>query len=112
MTAIVLNQVQKGLYLDSVALMRMSRTIASMEGVEEAALMMGTASNREIMAEAGLLVEAGAAASGGDLIIGVRAATKNRRAKPRLPKPLRNWSSPRLSATLTKCGARRVYRRL
>ncbi|MGI9410348.1 MAG: acyl-CoA synthetase FdrA, partial [Hyphomicrobiaceae bacterium] len=65
-----------GLYLDSVALMRMSRTIASMEGVEEAALMMGTASNREIMAEAGLLAEAGEAASGGDLIIGVRATTR------------------------------------
>lgn len=39
MSKIVLNQVRKGLYLDSVALMRLSRTIAAMDGVEEAALM-------------------------------------------------------------------------
>ena len=37
MTVTVLNEVRKGFYLDSVALMRMSRTIAAGEGVEEAA---------------------------------------------------------------------------
>ena len=73
MTVTVLNEVRKGLYLDSVALMRMSRTIATGEGVEEAAMMMGTPSNREIMADAGLLVDTGKAAGGGDLIIGIRA---------------------------------------
>jgi FdrA protein len=76
MSKIVLNQVRKGLFFDSVALMRLSRTIAAMDGVEEAALMMGTASNQEIMARAGLLAEAGAAAGGGDLIIAVCAATQ------------------------------------
>ena len=75
MTVTVLNEVRKGFYLDSVALMRMSRTIAAGEGVEEAAMMMGTPSNREIMADAGLLVDAGGAAVGGDLIIGIRAIT-------------------------------------
>ncbi len=75
MSAIVINQVRKGFYLDSVALMRLSRAIAGMEGVEEAALMMGTPSNREILADAGLLAEAGAAAGGGDLVIGIRAST-------------------------------------
>jgi FdrA protein len=77
MTQFVLNDVRKGFYLDSVALMRMSRIVARMTDVREAAIMMGTSSNREIMANAGLLVEAGAAAGGGDLIIAVCAATSD-----------------------------------
>jgi len=76
MSAVVLNEVRKGFYLDSVALMRLSRQIAGMAGVEEAALMMGTPANREILADAGLLAGAGAAAGGGDLVIGIRAATR------------------------------------
>ncbi len=76
MSVTVLNEVRKGFYLDSVALMRLSRTIAEMEGVEEAALMMGTPSNREIMAAAELLTETGQSAGGGDLIIGIRATTR------------------------------------
>jgi len=77
MSAVVINEVRKGFYLDSVALMRLSRTIAGMEGVGEAALMMGSPSNREILADAGLLAEEGEAASGGDLIIGIRALTED-----------------------------------
>ena len=42
MSAAVHNEVRRGFYLDSVALMRLSGRIAAMEGVEEAALMMGT----------------------------------------------------------------------
>lgn len=72
----VLNQVRRGFYLDSVALMRMSRVIAGIDGVEEAALMMGTPANHEIMSDAGLLAEAGQSAGGGDLIIGIRATSQ------------------------------------
>ena len=75
MSHVVLNDVRKGFYLDSVALMRMSRVVAAMGDVAEAAMMMGTAANHEIMAEAGLLDETGESAGGGDLIIGVRAKT-------------------------------------
>ncbi|MGI9424216.1 MAG: acyl-CoA synthetase FdrA [Hyphomicrobiaceae bacterium] len=75
MSEIVLNNVRKGFYLDSVALMRMSRVVAKMPGVNEAALMMGTPSNLGIMADAGLLADEGRTAGGGDLIIGIRAAT-------------------------------------
>jgi len=75
MSAAIINEVRKGFYLDSVALMRLSRSIASMEGIEEAALMMGTPANRQIMADAGLLAVAGESAGGGDLIIGIRAET-------------------------------------
>ncbi|MCG8545858.1 MAG: acyl-CoA synthetase FdrA [Alphaproteobacteria bacterium] len=76
MSAVVVNAVRKGFYLDSVALMRLSRAIAERDGIEEAALMMGTPANRQIMAEAGLLGEDADAAQGGDLIIGVRGATR------------------------------------
>jgi FdrA protein len=71
--SIVVNALRQGFYLDSVALMRHSRTIASQDGVEEAALMVGTPANRQILADAGLLVEPGKAAGGNDLIIAVRA---------------------------------------
>ena len=73
MSAAILNEVRKGFYLDSVALMRLSQTLADLEGVEEAALMMGTPANRRIMADADLLDAAGEAAGGGDLITGIRA---------------------------------------
>ena len=69
----VINEVRRGFYLDSVALMRLSRTVADLDGVEEAALMMGTPANKQIMADAGLLVASGKAAEGGDLVLGIRA---------------------------------------
>jgi len=76
MSAFIVNEVRKGFYLDSVALMRFSRSIAGLEDVNEAALMMGTPANREIMENAGLLVETGLAAGGGDLVIGISAQDK------------------------------------
>ena len=71
--SVVVNSLRQGFYLDSVALMRHSRTIASRDGVEEAALMVGTPANRQILADAGLLADPGEAAGGNDLIIAVRA---------------------------------------
>jgi FdrA protein len=73
MSGVVVNIVRQGFYLDSVALMRFSREVSTMEGVEEVALMMGTPSNREIMAEADVLGPEGEKATGGDLVIGIRA---------------------------------------
>ncbi len=72
----ILNQVRQGFYMDSVALMRLSRTIAGLPGVQEAALMMATPANLEIMDDAGLLDGSApdtASAAGGDLLIAVRA---------------------------------------
>jgi FdrA protein len=74
MSDTVVNEVRRGLYLDSVALMQLSRTISEREGVSEAALMMGTPANKRLMADAGLLPASGVEATGGDLIIGIRAA--------------------------------------
>ncbi len=69
----ILNKVRRAMYLDSVALMRLSRAIAGTEGVEEAALMMGTPANHEIMNDAGVLNDEGRSAAGGDLVIAIRA---------------------------------------
>ena len=76
MTATIINRVRSGFYMDSVALMRFSRTIVELDGVEDAALMMGTPANRDILENAGLLSPEGAAAAPGDLVIAVRAASQ------------------------------------
>lgn len=70
----VLNRLERGRYLDSVALMRLSRRLAGLPGVEEAALMIGSPSNKALLREAKLLAAAGEAAGPNDLVIAVRAA--------------------------------------
>lgn len=64
--------VRKKYYLDSVALMRLSKTLAAMPGISEAAMMMGTPSNVAIMENAGLLDSSVTEVSPADLIIGIR----------------------------------------
>ena len=71
----IVNEIRRGSYLDSVALMRLTRELTGLAGVEEAGLMIGTPANREILREAGVLTTEGEAAGPGDLIIAVRAAT-------------------------------------
>ena len=71
-------RVRQQFYLDSVALMRMSRTLAGMSGVHDAAMMMGTPANLEILSNANLLelpVKAhdDTDIGPGDLILTVRA---------------------------------------
>src|SRR5262245_53978275 len=74
-SASVLNTVRRGFYLDSVALMRLSRAIATRPGVQEAALMMATPANKRILADAGLLSAEGKDAAPNDLILAIRAVT-------------------------------------
>ena len=71
---VVVNEVRRGFYLDSVALMRISGDLAALPGVEDAVAMIGTPANMEIMREAGLLVPAGEAAGPNDLVVAVRAS--------------------------------------
>ena len=40
--SVIRNEVRRATYLDSIVLMRMSREIAALAGVEEAGLIMGT----------------------------------------------------------------------
>lgn len=76
MGTVTINEVRRGFYLDSVALMRVARTIGDLDGVEESALMMGTDANRQIMEDAGVLSSEGASAAGNDLVIAVSAGNQ------------------------------------
>jgi len=68
-----LNRVERGRYLDSVALMRVSRRLAALPGVDNASLMIGTPANKALLRDAGLLAAEGDAAGPNDLIVAVRA---------------------------------------
>ena len=69
----VLNEVRRATYFDSIVLMRISRQIAALAGVEEAGLIIGTPANKEILREAGILGDEGDKAEAGDLILALRA---------------------------------------
>lgn len=69
----VVNFVRRGYYADSVALMRVSRGVAALAGVEAASLMIGTPSNKALLRESRLLASSGAGAKPDDLVIAVRA---------------------------------------
>jgi len=71
--SVIRNEVRRATYLDSIVLMRMSREIAALPGVEEAGLITGTAANKEILREAGILGPEGESAQAGDLILALRA---------------------------------------
>ena len=71
--AYTINKVYQRFYQDSVALMRLSRELKEKVGVNEAALMMGSPSNKQILEDAGLLTDTGKSATGGDLILSIQA---------------------------------------
>jgi FdrA protein len=72
--SLILNRIERGRYLDSVVLMRLSRRLAALPGIEGAALMIGSPSNKALLREAGLLAAEGEQAGANDLVIAVRAA--------------------------------------
>ncbi len=74
--SVVVNRVRRGFYADSVALMRISRSVSAVSGVEEASLMIGTPANRDLLAGSGLLAEEGKKAQADDLIIALRATNQ------------------------------------
>ena len=76
MAGVVANRVKHGFYADSVALMRIARELAAGAGVLEASLMIGSPSNKAILAESALLAGEGRAAGPDDLVIAVRAKSE------------------------------------
>ena len=71
--SVILNEVRRTTYLDSIVLMRISRQIAALPGVEEAGLIIGTPANKQILREAGILGPEGVTAEPSDLILALRA---------------------------------------
>jgi succinyl-CoA synthetase alpha subunit len=70
-----IDRVRRGFYMDSAALMRLAGSIAARPGVEQAALMIGSISNKRLLEEAGLLGDAAKTAGPNDLVIAVRAVS-------------------------------------
>jgi FdrA protein len=70
---VVRGAVRPSFYQDSVALMRIAAELRERPGVREAALLMGTPANHELLAAAGLATPETAAAGPGDLVLAVAA---------------------------------------
>ena len=71
---LIRGKVLKGKYFDSVTLMRVGKALTALDGVADAAVVMGTAENREILAAADLLLDDFATAGGADLLVSLRCA--------------------------------------
>ncbi|MFH2202996.1 MAG: acyl-CoA synthetase FdrA [Elusimicrobiota bacterium] len=70
---VVKGRIKKGEYFDSVSLMVVGKKVSAMEGVIDAAVVMGTKENRAILKASGLLLPEFAGADDTDLLIAVKA---------------------------------------
>ncbi len=73
---VVLGKIKKSGYYDSITLMQCGKKMLAMPGVADAAMVMGTESNRAILNASGLLVPAFHQAGDADLLISVKAETE------------------------------------
>jgi len=69
--------VKAGQYYDSVTLLQVAQTLLKLDGVTDAAVVMGTPANQGILRNADLLTPEAEAASPDDLVIAVRAMSKS-----------------------------------
>ena len=65
------SRIIKGQYHDSVSLMLAAKEIKKVEGVADAAVVMGTEANKALLKQAGLLTAEAEAASADDLVISI-----------------------------------------
>jgi len=70
---VVKGVVKKGQYFDSVTLMLVAKGLTEVEGVEDAAIVMGTDENKSILESSGMLLDEFKQAKDSDLIIVVKA---------------------------------------
>lgn len=66
-------EVRRSAYYDSVVLMQLQRALATLPGVVDAGVVMGTAANKDLLAQNGLLTAEVEAAAADDLCIVVKA---------------------------------------
>ncbi len=72
----VVGLIRRGAYFDSVTLMRVGKDLATLPGVMDAAVVMGTRSNKAILKSSGLLTVALQNANDTDLLIAIKADTE------------------------------------
>ncbi len=63
----------KGMYLDSVKLMLISKELRGLQGVEDAVAIMATKENKDILAATGMLVEEAKTAKDSEIVVVVKA---------------------------------------
>ncbi|MBZ5552084.1 MAG: acyl-CoA synthetase FdrA [Acidobacteriia bacterium] len=73
---IVVGQIRKGAYFDSITLMRCGKEITALPGISDAAVVMGTKSNKAILDSSGLLTSEFTGAGDTDLLIAIKAASE------------------------------------
>jgi FdrA protein len=109
--SVIRNEVRRATYFDSLVLMRIARQTTGLAGVEEAGLMIGTPTNKQILREADVLGPEGEQAEPGDLILALRATDAAAgeaalaQAKQWLDRPRAAEASAALSTTRTLRGA-------
>ena len=71
----VAGQIKKGAYFDSVTLMRVGKELAGLPGVADAAVVMGTQSNKAILKSSGLMIPGFDQAGDTDLLVAAKAGS-------------------------------------
>jgi FdrA protein len=66
-------EIRSGVYFDSVILMQLQRALADQPGILDAGVVMGTAANKDVLAQSDLLAPEAQAAGADDTVIVVRA---------------------------------------
>ena len=74
--SIVRNLVKRNFHRDSVQLLHLSEEAKKIEDIKDAAVVMGTTTNKEILQKLGLLTDEGRAASESDMILAVMAESQ------------------------------------
>ncbi len=69
--------IKSGEYFDSVTLMQVARGLTGLDGVKDAAVVMGTAENKSILSSSGLLIDLFQNARDADLLIAVKAESES-----------------------------------
>jgi len=71
------NVVKKNFHRDSVQLLHLSEEAKKIDGIKDAAVVMGTTTNKEILQKLGLLTDEGRAASESDMVLAVMADSES-----------------------------------
>lgn len=77
------NFVKRNFHRDSVRLLHLSEEAKKIEGVKDAAIVMGTTTNKEILQKLGLLTDEGRVASESDMILAVMVDSQSLMEKAR-----------------------------
>jgi len=72
--AVIKAEIRSGVYYDSAVLMQLQRSLADLPGIEDAGVIMGTETNKELLARVNLLSPEVEAAKENDMVIVVRAS--------------------------------------